>query len=406
VPSTVHAALPDEGAPGERTVVRILYDDDALYGRRLRTGALACRQAPHAPRHAEPSDGVWLDIDSRRDGLSAFHFSRTPPALGDAIHFNDLDYSSDWTPWGRAAPPIRRAVLRRVPHPAHVLRFEALPVQDWAFRSALRRGAGEDGRLGLLPRSAGNYVPLFGRLDDLTNLQPRRSLQLLPFVLGQVRHRAPAASAGAGTLASGTDAAASAGLDVKTSVTNELALDLTFNPDFGQVEADTVVLNLSTFETFFPEKRPFFVEGSNNFRRRARSVHAAHRPPARPITLGVSDVLVDTAEPSTIYAPASSWDRGWPHDHWRDLRVHGAQRRGRAGQGGSTDARAPADPHGRASVGLQRRALEAPRDPRRVGGRAGDGDEPLRAHLRAQPGLQRHAGAPAGGGRCTNDATP
>jgi hypothetical protein len=300
--------FPDEGAPPtERTVVRILYDDDALYI------GVDCEQV-HSPvvkrlmrRDTQASsEGVWLDIDSRRDGVSAFHFSvNAAGVLGDAIHFNDLDYSSDWDAvWeGRAADtPRGYSVEMRIP--LYVLRFEAVTVQDWGFQ--LRRfieARQETDDWAFFPRSAGSYIPLFGRLDDLRNLQPRRSLQVRPFALGRVRHRAPDASAAQSTLTSGTDATASVGLDAKASVTNELALDLTFNPDFGQVEADTAVLNLSTFETFFPEKRPFFLEGIDAFatpRTLLYTRRIGHQPAA--VTLGADEVLVDQAEPSTIYA--------------------------------------------------------------------------------------------------------
>ena len=116
---------------------------------------------------------------------------------------------------------------------------------DWAF----------------YPRSAVSYVPLFGSIDNLVALRPRHRVELRPFVLGKVGHR----SVGADVLAYGTYADASAGLDAKAHLTNELTLDLTVRPDFGQVEADAAVLNLSTYETQYPEKRPFFLEGQEAF---------------------------------------------------------------------------------------------------------------------------------------------
>jgi hypothetical protein len=312
VPSdTFTQHFPDEGAPpSERTSVRILYDDDAIYV------GVDCPQV-HSPvvkrlmrRDSQlPSDGVWLDIDSRRDGVSAFHFSiNAAGVLGDAIHFNDLDYSAAWDAvWeGRAADtPKGYSVEFRIP--LYVLRFEALPIQDWGFQ--LRRfveARQETMDWAFFPRSAGSYIPLFGRVDDLSELRPTRSLQLRPFVLGRLRHRASDVAAGAGTLAHGWDAAVSAGLDAKVSVTNELALDLTLNPDFGQVEADTVVLNLSTFETFFPEKRPFFLEGIDAFAT-PRSIVYTRRigsQPATPTLAPTGETLIDAPEPSPIYGAA------------------------------------------------------------------------------------------------------
>jgi hypothetical protein len=312
VPSdTFTQHFPDEGAPpSERTSIRILYDDDAIYV------GVECDQV-HSPvvkrlmrRDSQlPSDGVWLDIDSRRDGVSAFHFSiNAAGVLGDAIHFNDLDYSAAWDAvWeGRAADtPKGYSVEFRIP--LYVLRFEALPIQDWGFQ--LRRfieARQETMDWAFFPRSAGSYIPMFGRMDDLSELRPTRSLQLRPFVLGRLRHRAADVAAGAGTLAHGWDASVSAGLDAKVSVTNELALDLTLNPDFGQVEADTVVLNLSTFETFFPEKRPFFLEGVDAFAT-PRSIVYTRRigsQPAAPTLGPTGETLIDAPEPSPIYGAA------------------------------------------------------------------------------------------------------
>ena len=302
--------FPDEGAPpSERTEVRILYDDDALYI------GIDCEQV-HAPvvkrlmrRDTQlPSDGVWLDIDSRRDGLTAFHFSvNAAGVLGDAIHFNDLDYSSDWDAvWEGKAADTPRGYSVEIRIPLYVLRFDALPLQDWGLE--VRRfieARQETDDWAFIPRSAGSYVPMLGRLDDLDNLHPRHTLQLRPFVVGRERHRAADAITGQGTLAHGWDTEGSAGLDAKVGITNDLTLDLALLPDFGQVEADTVVLNLSTFETFFPEKRPFFLEGTDTFstlRTLLYTRRIGHQPTTPTIASG--EQLVDLPEPSVIYGAA------------------------------------------------------------------------------------------------------
>ncbi|HXU01081.1 MAG TPA: DUF5916 domain-containing protein, partial [Polyangia bacterium] len=97
----------------------------------------------------------------------------------------------------------------------------------------------------------------------------------------------------------------SAGLDAKAHVTNELTLDVAVNPDFGQVEADTVVLNLSTYETFFPEKRPFFLEGIDVFSTPRSLVYTRRigQQPASP-TLATGQTLVAQPEPSPLYGAA------------------------------------------------------------------------------------------------------
>jgi hypothetical protein len=302
--------FPNEGAPpSERTEVRILYDDDALYV------GVDCWQV-HAPvvkrlmrRDTQlSSDGVWMDIDSRRDGATAFHFGvNAAGVLSDAIHFNDTDYSSDWDAvWEGKAADTDHGYSIEFRIPLYVLKFAALPIQDWGFQ--LRRfieARQETDDWAFFSRRAGSYVPGFGRIDELADLKPRRALQLRPFALGRLRHRAADAGASAGTLAHGFDATASAGLDAKVAVSNELTLDLALNPDFGQVEADAVILNLSTFETFFPEKRPFFLEGIDTFSsiRPLLYTRRIGRQAASP-ALVAGETLVDVAEPSPIYGAA------------------------------------------------------------------------------------------------------
>jgi hypothetical protein len=299
--------FPQEGAPPtERTTLRVLYDDRNLYV------GIDCEQL-HAPivrrlmrRDGQlPSDGVWIDIDSRRAGVGAFHFSvNAAGVLSDGIHFDDTAFSSDWDAvWEAKVADTGRGYGVEFRIPLATLRFSALPVQDWGFQ--VRRfidARQETDDWAFYPLSAATYVPLFGRIDDLVGLKPRHAVELRPFVLGRAGYRAADADT---TLTHGASASASAGLDAKAHVTNELTLDLTINPDFGQVEADTVILNLSTFETFFPEKRPFFLEGIDtlaSIRPLVYTRRIGHAP--APPTLGAFEQLVDNPEPSPIWGAA------------------------------------------------------------------------------------------------------
>src|SRR5262249_19755409 len=187
--------------------------------------------------------------------------------------------------------------------PLSVLRFSELPVQDWGFQ--VRRfidARQETDDWAFYPRSAATIVPLFGRLDDLRDLHPRHALELRPFGLARVGHSAADTDT---TLTHGWWADVSAGLDARAHVTNELTLDLAINPDFGQVEADTVVLNLTTFETFFPEKRPFFLEGLDTFAtpRPLFYTRRIGRQPPVP-TLAAYEQLVARPDPSPLYGAA------------------------------------------------------------------------------------------------------
>jgi hypothetical protein len=248
---------------------------------------------------------VWLDLDTRRDGSTAFHFAvNAAGVLGDVLHFNDNDFTSDWDGiWEAKVADTDRGYSIELRIPLSTLRFSALPVQDWGMQ--IRRvidARQEIDDWAFLPRSAGSYVPLFGRLENLVALGSPRRLELRPFVLGRLGHRAPGSD---DTLARGFEAGATAGLDAKLHLTNELTLDLAVNPDFGQVEADAAVLNLTTFETFLPEKRPFFLEGIDAFTGLRPLVYTRRvgRPPPPPV-LGADRALVASPRPAPIYGAA------------------------------------------------------------------------------------------------------
>jgi hypothetical protein len=307
VSDTFTQHFPAEGAPpSERTELRVLYDDRNIYV------GVDCHQtsSPIVRRLQRrdgplPSDGVWIDIDSRRDGVSAFHFSiNAAGALADGIHYDDTSYSTDWDAvWEAKVADTGHGYSIEFRIPLSALRFSKLPVQDWGFQ--VRRfidARQETDDWAFYPRTAATYVPLFGRLDNLVDLDPRHPIELRPFVLGRVGHRAADADA---TLTEGWAAGASAGLDAKLHVTNELSLNLALNPDFGQVEADAAVLNLSTFETFFPEKRPFFLEGMDAFATIRPVVYTRRigRQPAT-ATLAPDETLVANPDPSPLYGAA------------------------------------------------------------------------------------------------------
>ncbi|HVY38137.1 MAG TPA: DUF5916 domain-containing protein [Polyangia bacterium] len=296
---------PDEGAPPtERTFVRVLYDDRNLYV------GIDCWQM-HSPivRRLQrrdgflPSDGVWIDIDSRDDGVSAYHFSvNAAGVLLDGIHYNDTNFSADWDAiWEAKVADTGHGYSVEFRIPLTSLRFTARPVQSWGFQ--VRRAIDarqETDDWAFFPRHGASFVHFFGRLDDLAGLPPPSLFEATPFVLGKLEHRAAGAQ---NVLSHGWFAGGSAGLDALAHLTNELTLDLTVNPDFGQVEADTVILNLSTFETFFPEKRPFFLEGLDVFAT-LRPVFYTRRigrqPPAP--TLSAGEALFALPDPTRIWS--------------------------------------------------------------------------------------------------------
>ena len=260
--------FPNEGeAPSERTTMRVLYDDDAVYV------GVDCQQrtAPivgRLTRRDRPieADSVAIDLDSRRSGKSAFEF--TVNAAGVLSDGDPLQRHRLLVGLGRELGRARRANAPTAGRPRSASRCASCAstrrcrCRAGASRCAAtsRRGRRPtSGRTSRAPRRARSRTTASS--TSCAGSSRRAPFELRPFVLGRVRHR-DAASA---MLASGWDASGSAGLDLKWHVTQNLTLDATFNPDFAQVEADQVVLNLTTFEIFFPEKRPFFLEGVDAF---------------------------------------------------------------------------------------------------------------------------------------------
>ncbi len=303
--------FPNEGAPPtEQTTIRVVYDREAVWI------GVECQQrtAPivgRLTRRDRPieADSITLDLDSRRSGTSAFEFAvNAAGVLSDSIRFNDTDSSSDWDEnWDARVDrgPAGWSAEFRIP--LRILRFDAsLPVQSWGFEARRYISARQEtDEWAFIARTAAGEVSHYGKLDDLRALRQPSPVELRPFVLARVRHR----DAVTGALANGWDASGSAGLDVKWHVTQNLTLDATFNPDFGQVEADQVVLNLTTYEIFFPEKRPFFLEGVDVFSTPitllyTRRIGLAPAAPALRTDAPYDDQLYDLPSPSTIYGAA------------------------------------------------------------------------------------------------------
>lgn len=307
--------FPHEGkAPSEPTELRVLYDDDALYV------AFDCTQAgvPVRGRLARrdrdvEADWVQIAID---DGSNTYQFTvNAAGVLGDGVLFNETEYSAEWDGvWDGRARRHARGWSAELRIPLRILRRPS-GSRDWGFQA--RRYISqrqETAEWAFIPRAVAGEVSHYGRLSGIAVVESPNPVELLPYVSGGLdwADMRPG-NRGVGDL--GYDV--TAGLDLRWRIANELTLEAAVNPDFAQVEADELVLNLSTFETFAPEKRPFFVNGMEIFQvprmelfpssqtlfytRRIGSV------PDAPV-IGDDDPAaggeVGAAEPSTIYAAA------------------------------------------------------------------------------------------------------
>lgn len=298
--------FPREGAePSEQTTLRLSYDDDAVYV------AFECRQttAPIVARLARrdtpvPSDSVTVTLGTRADGRSAFEFSvNAAGVLTDGVRFNDTSYSAEWDEnWQASTAATDSGWSAELRIPLRILRFAAVPDQAWDFQARRYIASRQETiEWQLIPRLRGGEVSRYGRLVGLENLGTSSHWELRPFVVGRLR-RAPSPSArGASWAPSG-----SAGLDVKYHPSQGLTLDATFNPDFAQVEADQELLNLRNVEAYLPEKRAFFLEGTDVFATPLQLLYTRRIGlfPEDPPALGVpefGDEYAAPPEPTVIY---------------------------------------------------------------------------------------------------------
>jgi hypothetical protein len=266
-------SYPKVGAqPTDRTEVRVLYDDDALYvGVRMFDSRPDSIAAQLARRDASGIYSDWLHVmvDSYRDRRTAFRFSVNPLGVQkDVLEFDDragedLNWDAVWQVATRVDSAGWVAEYRI---PFSQLRFgkAANGVERvWGFQ-VMRDVARRNERDSWSPWKTTDpgFVSLEGDLAGIVDIPTPRRFEVMPYVSAKLT-RAPGDPAN--PFYKLNDAQPSAGADLKYGLPNGLTLTATVNPDFGQVEVDPAVVNLSAFETFFPEKRPFFVEGANIF---------------------------------------------------------------------------------------------------------------------------------------------
>ena len=260
---------PRDGAPATfETEARVAYDDTALYVAVLALDPEVGKIVGLRTRRDEgsPSDWIRVIIDSFHDRRSAYEFAVNPAGVKqDGYWFNDGNNDDGWDAvWDVAVSRSDRGWRAEFRIPFSQLRYH--PAENATFGFAVVRQIGrlsETSTWPLLSKNANGYVSSFGELTGLRLTQSGKRLELVPYLVGDVKTQQVS---GVNPLVKGTDPNASIGMDMKYALKPGLTLTATVNPDFGQVEADPAVVNLSAFETFFSERRPFFVEGSGVFR--------------------------------------------------------------------------------------------------------------------------------------------
>ncbi|MGE0459745.1 MAG: DUF5916 domain-containing protein [Vicinamibacterales bacterium] len=260
---------PAEGqAPSHATEARVAYDGSALY--------VAIRAFDSEPDRIvgiltrrdqqSPSDWVKVIVDSYLDRRSAYEFAVNPVGVKrDRYYYNDGPSDDSWDAvWDVQVARDTEGWRAEFRIPFSQLRFNGTEGGPVGF--AIVREVGRLNEIStwpLLSRNANGFVSQFGELQGIRLGGSPQRLELMPYTVGKLdTHTVEADNA----LAKSPDPGGALGLDLKYAVTPGLTLTATVNPDFGQVEADPAVVNLDAFEAFFPERRPFFVEGSGTFR--------------------------------------------------------------------------------------------------------------------------------------------
>ncbi|MDI6766805.1 MAG: DUF5916 domain-containing protein [Bacteroidota bacterium] len=265
---------PYEGMPAsEQTEIRILYDDEALYFGCMFYDSEPDKIVARLTRRDNEieSDRGSIRIDSYHDNRTCYEFTFNAAGVKvDILQYDDGNNEDEsWDPvWELQTRILENGWSAEVKIPFCILRyrFDSKNSDEniWGInfiRFISRKN--ESARWAFTPKSMHGFISRFGHLNGLKNLPEPRRFEILPFVTAKQSYE-PATSIM--EKKNKFSPVPNIGVDIKYGISSNFTLDATVNPDFGQVEADPAVLNLSTYETFYPEKRPFFIEGTQILR--------------------------------------------------------------------------------------------------------------------------------------------
>ncbi|UCD16675.1 MAG: carbohydrate binding family 9 domain-containing protein [Candidatus Zixiibacteriota bacterium] len=257
---------PAEGeASTESTLVRILYDDEAIY--------FGCwcydsepdkiiKQLTRRDRFTA-SDRIAVEIDSHHDHQSGYHFDVNAAGVKrDILIYNKNNIDDTWDAvWEAETRITESGWTAEIKIPYSAIRFSPQSEYVWGFNMWRWIGRKDEFcRWQFVPASEPGGVAKYGHLTGIKSINPPGRLETLPYAVtyGITEPKSLGNP-------DGDKFNSNVGVDLKYSISSALTLDATINPDFGQVESDRSVMNLSTFETRFSEKRPFFLEGFEIF---------------------------------------------------------------------------------------------------------------------------------------------
>ncbi len=259
---------PQDGEPAtERTDVWVAYDDKALYVAAFCYDSDPSGIRGRLGRRDGQTDSDWFmfAVDPYYDKRSGFMFGVNPAgSILDRALSNDNNQDESWDGvWEWKAETNGEGWTVEMKIPLNQIRFPKKDEYVWGvnFLRIIKR-KNEVASFSWAPKSDPSFVSKFARLEGIQGINPGRHIEVLPYAvsqaqLGQAEEGNP--------FQTGRSIGFNGGFDLKVGLKSNLTLDATVNPDFGQVEVDPAVINLSAYETFYEEKRPFFIEGASIF---------------------------------------------------------------------------------------------------------------------------------------------
>ena len=283
--------------PSERTEARIMYDNDYVYiavnnydtepekitGRLSRKDRWMEAFGPH-------SDWVGVAFDSNNDDRTGYWFAVNPAGSRMDVYVSGEGmkaFDSSWdVVWEYKTVLHDKGWSVELKIPVSVFQFDANKNEDWGFQISrhiyrLQEEVHWPGRA----KGVNGFVPYYGILKGMDNIPSPKKVEILPYVLSGNNDESNVSSMG---------------LDMKYGLSAQSSLNMTINPDFGQVEADPSILNLTAFETQFEEKRPFFIEGGSFFKNRYKLFHSRRIGQTPGMLVPEEGVIIDSPDATTI----------------------------------------------------------------------------------------------------------
>ncbi|HEX2394409.1 MAG TPA: DUF5916 domain-containing protein [Bacteroidales bacterium] len=251
--------------PSQFTSFKIVYDDNNLYVFIKAYDSIPSKISKRLSRRDNfEGDMVSIMIDSYYDQQTAFSFTAMASGTkGDELISQDGNYFDEsWDPvWYLKTSIDGEGWNAEMRIPFSQLRFGKKDAHTWGIQLTRQIFRNEEqSTWQFIPKGSPGLVHLFGELHGINNIRPKRQIELMPYLSAKTERFKKEEG---NPFLDGKSSSVYGGLDGKFAITNDFTLDLSVNPDFGQVEADPSEVNLTAFETYFSERRPLFVEGKN-----------------------------------------------------------------------------------------------------------------------------------------------